>query len=155
MKPLIVAVLICLALLAPQGSALAEEPLLHGSASALSTHGLTNSQVAAWLTFRYDAHKEAGVSLPGQKEFQAWLVTGRCRWIEGMNVAAGYEVWSPSPDLKNQIHTTRGGVSYRLDGLNPTYLQNKAAEFSVERSFFADPTREPSYGAVAAFTMQF
>jgi hypothetical protein len=156
MRPVfLIAFLGCLLLLAGSGAALAEEPLLRGSADSLASTGLaTDSEVAAWLTFRYDAHKETGLSLPGQKDFQSWLVGGRCRWIEGLNLAAGYQIWAPTPIIQNEIYTTRGGVSYRLDGLN-TYLQNKAAELSVERSSFADPTREPSYGAVAAFTMQF
>ncbi len=157
MKPAyLIAALLCLALLA--SPALAEESLLHGGRllgvepGDLSSALATNSQVATWLTFRYDAPKEVSVSLPGQKDFQAWLVAGRCRWIEGLNLAAGYEIWAPGLDGLAEIHTARGGISYRLDGLN---LQNKAAELSVERSSFADPAREPSYGAVAAFTMQF
>jgi len=146
MKPAAIAILICLALLAGQGTALAEEPLLRG-AGDLQAGLVTDSQLAAWLTFRYDAHKETGISLPGQKEFQSWLVGGRCRWIEGLNLAAGYEIWSPNLDATKQIFTTRGGISFQH--------QNKGAELSLERSSFADPAREPAYGAVAAFTMQF
>jgi hypothetical protein len=159
MKPVYLTVaVVCLALLVSQGAARAEEPLLYGGGhlsagpSDLVSALATDSQVATWLTFRYDALKEAGVSVPGQKEFQTWLVAGRCRWIEGLNLAAGYEIWVPSLDGLTEIHTARGGISYHLDGFN---LRNKAAELSVERSSFSDPAREPSYGAVAAFTMQF
>jgi hypothetical protein len=136
-----------LAVLVCPGAALAEESLLHGASGVLTNSTRTDSQVATWLTFRYDAHKEAGVSLPGQKEFNAWLVTGRCRWIQGMNLAAGYQVWSPSPDADKQIRTGRAGISFSS--------RNKGAELSLERSSYNDPNREPTYGAVAAFQMQF
>jgi hypothetical protein len=158
MKPARLFFLILFLLLLGATAALAEEPLLYGGrhlspggASGLAP-GLNQSDAATWLTFRYDTAKEATVSLPGQKEFQAWLAEGRCAWISGLNIAAGYQIWSPKLDHLSEIYTTRAGLSYTLDGLN---LRNKAAEISLERSTFSDPTKEPSYGAIAAFTMQF
>jgi hypothetical protein len=144
MKPLtLIAAVACLAFVASTGLALAEEPLLHGHGPLPST----DSEVATWLSFRYDAMKEAAVSLPGQKDFQSWLVGGRCNWLEGLNLAAGYEIWAPNPEAGKEIRTTRGAVSYQR--------QNKGAALSLERSSYGDAARAPSYGAIAAFTMQF
>ncbi|MFH0811139.1 MAG: hypothetical protein V2A77_11845 [Pseudomonadota bacterium] len=114
---------------------------------ASTTPPPANSSIATWLSFRYDTCKEAEVSLPGHKDYQKWLVGGRCRWIQGLNVAAGYEVWTPNLDTSKEIRTTRGGICFQHN--------NKAAELSLERSSFTDPTKEPAYGAVAAFSMQF
>jgi hypothetical protein len=105
---------------------------------------------------RYDAQKESGPLMPGQKDFRSWLVSGRCRWIEGMNVAAGYEIWAPNLEWESRVRTARTGVTYDLETLVPS-LPNKAAQISVERSLYnnGQGQQETSYGAVAAFLMRF
>ena len=143
MKPLSTIALACLMLLACSGLALAEEPLLHPNHALPSR---TDRQVATWLALRYDSPKE-NLSVPGQKDFQSWLVGGRCNWLEGLNVAAGYEIWAPNLNANSQIRTTRGAVAFQR--------QNKGAALSIERSSYNDAVHQPSYGAVAAFMMQF